>query len=347
MARSFRLWEKKRGDRQTGSRLVGNLSEALFFFALFLLGSISLLALITLQIMHSTPEQLYISGWGLGLRLLVVLSFLLVGAVGFVLTVLHTGTSAERRAALAKRTEKFDLRKQRTLSDDQYPTIPSDSNMTNSPGTRLAFRLPIQHSRTLMFLISTAICIVSFGVTAILIVVAWSSFAEGSPDWLATVAAVPFAAIGVFAGLKFVRQLSMYVSVGPTTVEISDHPLLPGEEYRIFLAQAGQLSIVRLRISLVCEEEATFHQGTDVRTEIKPVFEQTLLREKNIQVRQGTPFEQLTEVTIPPSVMHSFQSRSNAVRWKVIVKATTKRWGAVTRSFPVVIFPGSGDDFDD
>ena len=53
MARLFRLWEKKRGDRSTGSPLVGGLGEGLFFGILFLLGSLSLAYLVAARLLHA------------------------------------------------------------------------------------------------------------------------------------------------------------------------------------------------------------------------------------------------------------------------------------------------------
>ena len=44
MANWFRLWEKKRGLRRTGSRLAASTGEWLFFAGLFLAGAMSLTA---------------------------------------------------------------------------------------------------------------------------------------------------------------------------------------------------------------------------------------------------------------------------------------------------------------
>ena len=54
---------------------------------------------------------------------------------------LNWGTSAERRAAMTKRAAEFDLFEE--TAPRRWPTSPSDANWTNSPGTRLAYRLPI------------------------------------------------------------------------------------------------------------------------------------------------------------------------------------------------------------
>ena len=68
----------------------------------------------------------------------------------------------------------------------------------------------------------------------------------------------------------FMRQLLIASGVGPTQLEISDHPLLPGRRYDLYLSQAGRLTMNFLEIDIVCEEQATYHQGTDTRTERRP-----------------------------------------------------------------------------
>ncbi|MFV1965501.1 MAG: hypothetical protein ACC628_08780 [Pirellulaceae bacterium] len=78
MRRIFRVWEKKRGHRHTGSRLVGSVGEAIFFGALFLLGSISLAGVASSQLVNPTPE-IYTPGFGFWLMVLVLGSFVLIG----------------------------------------------------------------------------------------------------------------------------------------------------------------------------------------------------------------------------------------------------------------------------
>ena len=57
VTRIFRVWEKKRGHRHTGSRLVGSAGEALFFGLLFVLGSVCLASVITSQVVESEPDS--------------------------------------------------------------------------------------------------------------------------------------------------------------------------------------------------------------------------------------------------------------------------------------------------
>ncbi len=65
----------------------------------------------------------------------------------------------------------------------------------------------------------------------------------------------------------FVGVLRRHMGTGAVIVELSDHPLHPGQSYELFITQFGRQNLKRLDIDLVCEEEATFLQGTDVREE--------------------------------------------------------------------------------
>ncbi len=166
MARIFRLWEKKRGDRRTGSKFVGGLGEALFFGVLFLLGALSLAYLVVSRVFVDTP-QLYQPGFGFWLMVLVMVSFTLIGGSGVVYTVLQVGTSAERRSAIALRAADIDLISDALSSQREFPTIPRDANLTNSPGIRLAYRLPVTHPGPWILFAATAFFLVWNSITAV------------------------------------------------------------------------------------------------------------------------------------------------------------------------------------
>src|SRR5208282_740271 len=97
-----------------------------------------------------------------------------------------------------------------------------------------------------------------------------------TPDWLMTWFILPFLVVGIALVAVFVRLLRQTAAIGPTLVEISGHPLLPGNQYRFFLSQSGNLTLKTIEVSLICEEEAVFRQGTNARTESREVFRQSL-----------------------------------------------------------------------
>ena len=144
IARGFRLWGKKRGDRRTGSHLVASFGEGIFFGVLFLLGSISLTVLVTVHVVDPATEVFRI-GFGFWLLMLVLASFILLGGGGMCYTALQAGVSAERRSALARRAATIDLIGNALPSAQDYPSVPRDGQLTDSPGVTLAchhFALP-------------------------------------------------------------------------------------------------------------------------------------------------------------------------------------------------------------
>lgn len=336
MVRQFRVWEKKRGNRSTGSHLLGSVGEGVFSGILFLVGAILLTGWITSYVANPEPQLLRF-GFGFWLTMLTFASILLLGAGGVIRTLLSGWTSAERRSALAQKGRHLELI--RELPPKEFPSVPSDSNMRNSPGVRLNFRLPANQSTAWRLIAAIAFCLIWNGAAAVLIVLAGQSFFGGQPAWFLALFTIPFAIIGGWAIFDFIRQILIHTGIGPTIVEISDHPLLPGEEYKLYLSQAGRLSVRFLTLNLVCEEKATFRQGTDMRTEVKRVFDRQLLRKTDFGISPGIPFECECSVLIPPDAMHSFQSEHNAVNWKLVVHANAESWPPFERTFSLIVHP--------
>jgi hypothetical protein len=341
VARLFRLWEKKRGVRRTGSKLLGSVGEALFFAALFVLGAISLAAVVTSQFVLAEPDELRFSGWALWLLILVLGSFLVIGGGGVIYTVLNVGASAERRSALAKRAGDIELLSETSLAQSEYPYVPRDTNQTNSPGITLAFRLPIAQSPVWKLMAAATFSLVWNAIASVLLVVAIESHVLGNPEWFLTIFVVPFVAVGAWGMYYFVKQVALHAGIGPTSVEVSDHPLRPDVRYSIFVSQAGRLSVKHLELLLVCEEEATYHQGTDLRTEVRRVYETQVFRREEFEINPGIPFEHECDLRIPNNVMHSFRSHYNRVQWKLVVKGEADGWPTYERSFPVVVYPAA------
>lgn len=340
MARIFRFWVKKRGDRRTGSRLVGTVGEAMFFGVLFLLGSASLAGLITDQFLNPNP-QILAPGFGFWVLVLVLTSFVAIGSGGVIYTVMHVGASAERRSALVRRAANLDLISETIGQKSIFPGIPAGENLTNSPGVTLSFRLPISQSRAGRLLATMIAFLILTAVTAVLAVIALQEHRTHRPDWFLTIFVCVLIGLDVWVTRLFVRQLWQHTRLGPTCVEVSNHPLRPGKEYAIFLSQHGRLALDSLRMSLVCEEEATYRQGTDIRTECQAVHEQLIFSRGSIRIDPAAPFELQEVLYVPPQAMHSFQSGHNAVRWKLVVKAESENWPMFVRSFPVLVYPAS------
>ena len=118
-----------------------------------------------------------------------------------------------------------------------------------------------------------------------------------------------------------------------------DQPWWPGRRYDVFVVQAGRLSVKSLEMFLVCQEETTFRQGTDVRTEVRPVHRQSVFRREDFKIQPGMPFEHQSELQVPSHAMHSFHSSHNSVSWKLVVRGEVETWPDFERSFPVIVYP--------
>jgi hypothetical protein len=333
VSRYFRIWQKKRGARRTGSNLLGNLGEGFFFALLALIGVVSLSSLVAKQL-TDPGSAAYAPGFGFWVMFLVLSSFTLLGSAGIVRTLLQLGTSVERRAALAKRAANLKLLAATQPEPTDFPAIPRDDDLTNSPGIRLTYRLPTTHSPVWQLSAATAFCLLWNGMAAFVIVVAIRNDA-----WLPTILAIPFLAVGVWSVRHFLEQMLLHNGIGPTIVEISEHPLYPGKEYRFFVSQSGRLKLRSWEVFLVCEEEATYHQGTDVRTATCVVHEQSLFRRDDFQIEPLQPLECESKFCMPRQAIHSFCSPHNRVLWKLVVRAEVEAWPMLIRAFPLVVYP--------
>ena len=428
MARGFRFYEKKRGNRRTGSRRLGSAGEALFFAVFLLLGCAGVAAVVVsllipewranneflrqtcrvvdakvagkqgedgivfrpeIQIefqvdndtfklwtydVHTLGENGYSSGreaveekvrgftignsyycwynpenpnevvlvrgsnWWVWLTLSIPVSFVLVGGIGLVYTTFGWGKSTERKAVLASKAVELDL-SNGGRGEADFPNIPAGKEITDSPGTKLAFRLPMGTSPGWVLFGWGLACLTFNGVVSVYVYRAFAGHVSGAPDWSLTIFIVPFTAIGVWLIVFFARQLMVNTGIGPTMVEISDQPLYPGERYRLSLTQTGRLKIGSLRVSLVCDEEATYRHGTDTRTESQRVYQQVVLERDRLDLKRGQPFEANCEIELPKGAMHSFKSEHNEVSWKVVVKGQVASWPNYERCFPVIVYP--------
>jgi len=332
----FRLWEKKRGDRRTVSPALGTAGEAIFFGALLLFGSLALAALVKVGPIATGQQVGRVWLWLVGM---VLASLIFIGLGGLVYTLLRVGTTAERRGALAKRAKNIDLLADALPSPRDFPTVPRDVNLTNSPGIKLAYRLPIARSPGWQAFGLGVFSLVWNGLVAALSGLAITKYYAGNPDWYLTALVVPFAVVGVGALYYWLRLLFLTAAIGPTSLEISDHPIHPGRTYQVYLTQAGRLRVRSLVLTLACDEEASYRQGTDTRTESRRVFKKVVFSRENFEILPDIPYEHLCDLELPIDVMHSFQSDHNAVLWRLIVQGTVEKWSSFERIFPIIVHP--------
>jgi hypothetical protein len=339
VARFFRFVEKKRGARRTGSNLIGSLGEAIFCGSLFLLGTLLLSVIIATQLVQPEPEQ-FAFGLGRWLLILVTASSVVLGGGGLIWTVLRVGTSVERRSAMASQAAESDIVSAAVPRSRNFPTLPSLEGLTNSPGIELAYRLPSTNSPGWRLLVMTIFAMLWNFVVCLLTVSVISAHIAGRHDWLFTVLLLPFWGVCYWSVRSFLQLLLLNSGMGQTTLEISDLPLVPGREYQAVIAQHGHVAMRSLAVWLVCEEEATFTQGTDIRTEAREVFRQMCFERRDFRIEPGIPFTDTCNIAVPATAMHSFQSAHNLVRWKLVVRGEAETWPLFERGFPIVVYPG-------
>jgi Protein of unknown function (DUF3592) len=274
--------------------------------------------------------------------LLLPVSFIIIGGAGLVYAIRGWGKSPEHLAAATQLAARRELFEETTPLARDYPHVPRDANLTNSPGTRLKYRLPINTKQGWKLLAATLICAGWNGIVIGFLVKALSATDESGlreTDWRLLAFVLPFLIIGLGMIYYLIRQLLIATGLGPTQLEISDHPLLPGRHYDLFLSQAGRLKMNFLEIDLVCEEQATYRQGTDTRTEQRRVYQERVFERRTFDIPQGMPFEQQCRIEIPPTAMHSFSADHNEVQWKFVVRGEVLGWPKYERSFPIIVFP--------
>lgn len=278
--------------------------------------------------------------WWLWLGLLIPVALILFGALRMAGELFRWNASPERlsqpRFLVAGSTTTEAITSQ---PGGEYPTLPRDDNITNSPGTHLAYRLPINISSWVLLAAVFAVTLFWNGTLIAFVVYCVREWLHGSGSWFLTIFLVPFALIGLLMiGLLF-RAALVTLGVGPTHVEISKHPWRAGGEYEIWFSQSGKLTLQHFIVELVCEESVTYRQGTDTRTERCIVHRQTLFERHDFVIPEGEPLAEQVLCRIPPTAMHSFEATSNEIHWKIVVRADIVAWPNFERSYSVIVQP--------
>ena len=363
MQRWIRLLIEGNWLRGSNRQRLAGVAEALVA-ASFLLGGFVFLSIsITLAIIHAQNGNVSIIDLHFILRVIIATFLILIG-LGWIIRLLwHVGVSAERREAISAQADELEILRELRHRREDLPTVPRD-RLVPQPGRTLPFRI-VPLSRNVWGLVTAALLsTITVSLSSILVLICakpWltesalgSQFNELSEKIaeakLATLPQQPWLAGGLLlvfipaAGwsiFHFFRQLIKLAGVGPTSVELSKYPLTPGNSYKLFLSQTGRVRLQLFEVELICEEQVTYNQGTDIRTETAVVFSNRLMRQRGVSLTAGKAFETELEFELPASAMHSFNSTNNRVQWKIIVTAKAKKWPNLTRTFRILVFPNS------
>lgn len=284
------------------------------------------------------PSQAFLLGeppWWTWLILFVPVSLVILGVTGIVM-VLQAG---REQTFLGRMTGASRAKVLEAGANNLWPTIPRPLSPPESPGVRLPIRLPLlpaQWGSVIGWLLA---CLLWNGVAVTLLAWAVTTLTLWRGDWSFLAFSFLLVGGGAFWTGALVRQVAREWRIGPTILEISDQPLLPGCRYQVYLAQLGRMRVNRLSIYLSCEEQVIFREGTETRRESRPVAQFLLFRREAFEVHAGVPFEAFFDFELPPQVMHSFRSPHNQIVWMIVVENVALGLPPVRRCFPVVVYP--------
>jgi hypothetical protein len=334
MPSRLRLFVKKRGTRRTVSRWTALVGEAAVFTSLFAIGAYGLYWLLARILLAENAAH----GWWTWLAILIPIALMAYGATELVLLLWQSSASSERRAAVVQKATGWELPGTQPRSNHPaLPTVPASHAVTDSPGVRLAYRLPIDAASGWIVFSMAAVCL-AWNALVVLFVVQFVYRPE-RPNWLLIWLMVPLVLAGIWTLVALVRQVLFNTAMGITRLEVSQHPLVPGEMYRGFVSQTGRVRVRWFQVQLVCEEQAIYQQGTDTRRAACRVYRETLFSQRKFRITPHESFEAEFEFAVPITAMHSFVSPHNAIIWSLVARGRMARWGDFERRFPVYVYP--------
>lgn len=273
--------------------------------------------------------------WWVWLVFSIPLSLLLIGSWGLSVGLWRRGKSAERLAVRGVPLEV--LRLERRHRESEYPFVPEIRPSAIAPGERSAYRLP---AGTASVRATTAWLAAALFWNAMLAGLVATAVSRGPLHWSFPLFVIPCGAVGIALPAIYVRQSRLIRAMGRTAVEVSAFPLVTGGRFQAYVIQTGRLRLHWFEVLLVCEEEAIFQHGTNLRRESRRVWQKTLLRHEKLEIMPHVPFECEAEFQIPPAAMHSFKSAHNEVRWRLVVRVSAENYPVFERTFPLVVLPG-------
>ncbi|RMF41418.1 MAG: hypothetical protein D6753_09610 [Planctomycetota bacterium] len=261
--------------------------------------------------------------------------------------VAQTVASPEMRSAMAIQVKREHSRRAKGAAErPELSSLPSLQTLTDSPGVKLKYRLPMQRGEGTPLVLSMIFALAWNGMVAILAVIAVQGWVRGQGNWALTLVLAAFAVVAWLATRWFFRLYYRQSGVGRTAVEIDRLPLFPGDRAQLYICQYGRAAFRSLHVDLVAIEEVTYHQGTDVRTERREVARIAADMPPDMDhcalvADPENPLELDCQIRLPADMMHSFQSEHNALLWKIVVHGEAAKWPKFSRSFPVAVYPRS------
>lgn len=291
----------------------------------------------------SNPNQVLLSvkqRWWPWLVLSIPISLVVIGLFGLTRAFISTQSSPERRASLVA----GGLELAQLEATGMRPTVASGLPPLEQPGENAGverqYRLPADGSEGWRVASMATLC----AVWNVLVALFAYQIGEGylSPAvrlGVAVLVATPLAIIGWRMTRSTWRDARGVGGGGVTRVEVDRHPLRVGDSASATLIQSGQMRIRTLSVNLICEEIATYRQGTDTRTATAEVARHELLTQRRLVIDSDEPLKLDFGLAIPASGPHSFVSPNNEVRWSIEVRIEPTARADMKRRFPLCVFP--------
>ncbi|MDR1483867.1 MAG: hypothetical protein LBT09_03490 [Planctomycetaceae bacterium] len=273
--------------------------------------------------------------------LLLLFSLLLVGLFGFCFSFRLQPVSTEHLAVLETVAVNSPLS---TLTGDvrstAWSTVPDIKIVNESPGTHLAFRLPLGN-QPIFSLVGLTLFTIAWVIVALAIMVhsVISPALELYDRIGGMILRSIFLGVGFFLLFIVVRKYILTFGAGLMLLEISDHPIYSGRRYRLLLVVSGVLQFHELSVAIICEEIARFTQGTDTATNRRIVFKQIIFRKTDFDTSTDAPLNEEFFIQLPMGAMHSFRQENNEIGWKINITARIAGWQEVQRECPIVVRP--------
>ena len=356
--RRFRPWTKKRGGRTLATATGSLVTESIYYTTILMVGVFGLSLVLALRLAPSHVPNLPpmpgappmpplgspVAAWTFGT---LFFAAIMVGGGRLAHRLIWQSASVEFRRSLADRASRATRGSTVRRPDDfrSMPTVPDVESFNDSPGERLRYRLAPDRLAARRGSVSgraggqIALSLVWNVVWFVLAGIAVSGLIRGVIRPFLIFLLVPAAWVGWRLFRSMLSAVRTVVAVGPTVVEISDHPLHPGDRFRVDVSQWGRMKLRRLTVRLVCEEESFYRQGTDVRADRHRVVEIEIGQKKNVSVDRHRVAGQQYDVQMPADAMHSVAGSHNAIRWQIEVEGSSRPWPSFCRTFPVVVHP--------
>lgn len=292
------------------------------------------------------PDEVLLSvrrRWWPWLVLSIPGSMIAIGGAGLVRALVSSRSSPERRSARIARGVaplSLDTAKPRPTIASGLPHVDASGE---SPGVVRTFRLPVDGASGWRVAgMATLATIWNLLVALFAYQIGVGYLSASIRSLVAVLLTAPLAVIGWRMTLSAWRD-ARGAGGGATTVEVDRHPLIVGEPAAATLLQYGPARLRELVIDLVCDEIATFRQGTDARTAAVEVARRTLLSERRVDAPADEPLRREFTICTPATGPHSFVSPNNEVRWSIETTLTPVGRPPIQRRFPICVHPPAID----